>query len=99
MILTWDPSSSGFWLVDDYFPDLLAIDRAIFPTLAEISRVLGSLDVIPLPIPHDCCDGFLGAYWRRPRAYLDPQVRGAISTFAKVPDVESRLSTPAPRPG
>jgi hypothetical protein len=36
-------------------------------------------------IPHDCVDGFLGAYWRRPHAYLDAGVRGAISTFAKLP--------------
>jgi len=92
VIMTWDPSSAGFWLVDDYFPDLLAIDRPIFPTLDELSRALGPLEVLPLPIPHDCRDGFLGAYWRRPSAYLDPQVRGAISTFAKLADVESRLA-------
>jgi len=49
--------------------------------------------VYPLPIPHDCVDGFLGAYWRRPHAYLDAGVRSAISTFAKVPprEVESGL--------
>ena len=28
-----------------------------------------------MPIPHDCRDGFLMAYWRRPEAYLDPVVR------------------------
>ena len=35
-----------------------------------------------MPIPHDCVDGFLHAYWRRPHAYLDPQVRAGISVFA-----------------
>ena len=35
-----------------------------------------------VPIPHDCRDGFLHAYWRRPHAYLDPQVRAGISVFA-----------------
>ena len=35
-----------------------------------------------MPIPHDCTDGFLGAYWRRPEAYLDPVVRASISVFA-----------------
>jgi len=38
-----------------------------------------------LPIPHDCVDGFLGAFWRRPHAYLDPAVRAAISSFAQIP--------------
>jgi hypothetical protein len=37
-------------------------------------------------------DGFLGAYWRRPHAYLDPAVRGAISTFSKIGDVEAGLA-------
>src|SRR5881296_239539 len=44
-----------------------------------------------LPIPHDCSDGFLGAYWRRPRAYLDAGVRSAISTFTKLRDSEPGL--------
>jgi SAM-dependent methyltransferase len=86
VVVTWDPSSSGFWLVDDYFPDLVEIDRRIFPTLEDFGRALGRVEVQPLPIPYDCSDGFLGAYWRRPHAYLDAGVRGAISTFAKLHD-------------
>ena len=46
----------------------------------------------PLPIPHDCEDGFLGAYWRRPHAYLDAGVRGAISGFARIGDVGPALA-------
>ncbi len=91
-ILTWDPTSTGFWLVDDYFPELVAIDRRIFPTLEELRAPLGDVEVRPLPIPHDCADGFLGAYWRRPAAYLDPDVRRAISTFAKLGDPTAGLS-------
>jgi SAM-dependent methyltransferase len=87
VVVTWDPSSFGFWLTDDYFPDLIEIDRRIFPTVADFEDVLGRVEVQPLLIPYDCVDGFLGAYWRRPRAYLDAGVRGAISTFAKLHDV------------
>ena len=36
-----------------------------------------------VPIPHDCQDGFYGAHWRRPQAYLDPVVRAGISALAK----------------
>ena len=36
-------------------------------------------------------DGFLGAYWRRPRGYLRPSVRRAISTFARVGGVEAGI--------
>ena len=71
VILTWEPDAARFWLVEDYFPELVAIDRAIFPTRDELERSLGPVELRPLPIPHDCVDGFLGAYWRRPHAYLD----------------------------
>jgi SAM-dependent methyltransferase len=91
VILTWDPESTGFWLVDEYFPELAALDRPIFPTMDELRRILGPIEVRPVPVPHDCADGFLGAYWRRPRAYLDAGVRGAISTFGKLTTLEAPL--------
>jgi SAM-dependent methyltransferase len=91
VILTWDPATSGFWLVEDYFPAIAEIDRQILPPIEELRQTLGDIEVRPLLVPHDCTDGFLGAYWRRPYAYLDPGVRGAISTFAKICDVESGL--------
>jgi hypothetical protein len=42
-------------------------------------------------------DGFCGAYWRRPTAYLDPTVRRSISSVAMlatslVDDAVARLS-------
>ncbi|HWB30421.1 MAG TPA: class I SAM-dependent methyltransferase [Vicinamibacterales bacterium] len=88
ILLTWDPSAAGFWLVEDYFPDILSLDRQIFPSLDAIARELGPLAVSSIPIPGDCIDGFLGAYWKRPHAYLDASVRGAISSFSRVPNVE-----------
>jgi SAM-dependent methyltransferase len=84
VILTWMPGGDRFWLVEDYFPELLAIDRAIFPSVADFAAVLGEVEVRTVPVPHDCRDGFLGAYWRRPQAYLDDGVRLAISTFSKI---------------
>jgi SAM-dependent methyltransferase len=91
VIVTWDPASSGFWLVDDYFPEIAEIDRQICPTLEEFRDALGSVDIRHLLVPHDCSDGFLGAYWRRPHEYLDPGVRSAISTFSKIHNVEFGL--------
>ena len=58
----------------DYLPGfarLVPPGYALEQTLAE----LGGGWIEPVPIPHDCRDGFLHAYWRRPRAYLDPRVR------------------------
>jgi SAM-dependent methyltransferase len=91
VLFTWDPSAAGFWLVRDYFPELLDVDRRIFPSMEALSAELGRVRVIPVPIPHDCTDGFLGAYWRRPHMYLKPSVRRAISTFSKVGAVATGL--------
>ncbi len=66
VVLTWDPSAEGFWLVEDYFPEILRIDRQIFPGLEALREELGHIRVEPVAIPHDCTDGFLGAYLRRP---------------------------------
>ncbi len=91
VILTWDAAHPGFWLLRDYFPDLLEHDRHIFPTLAEFEAVLGRVSVSAVPVPHDCADGFLGAYWRRPEAYLKEEVRAGISTFGRIRDVGPRV--------
>jgi SAM-dependent methyltransferase len=90
-ILTWDPSSSGFWLVNDYLPEILETDRRIFPSITSLASELGRGRVTDVPIPHDCRDGFLGAYWRRPQEYLNADVRQAISTFSKVTDAKTGL--------
>ena len=44
-----------------------------------------------VPVPWDCADGFFEAYWRRPEAYLDDNVRRGISVWDAVgPHAEQR---------
>lgn len=83
VVLTWDPGvfAREFWLVRDYLPEIGRKESGI-ATLASVSAGLGSADVRPLAVPVDCIDGFLGAFWRRPHAYLDPTVRAAMSGLA-----------------
>ncbi|MEW6582788.1 MAG: methyltransferase domain-containing protein, partial [Actinomycetota bacterium] len=81
-VVTWDPSTAGsFWLVRDYLPSVAAFDAARYPRVDDVAAWLGGASVTPLPIPHDCRDGFLGAYWRRPEAYLDPRARAGTSAL------------------
>ncbi len=84
VILTWDPGHPGFWLVQDYFPEIVEMDLLTMPAIAQMESVLGPVEVRPVPVPADCTDGFLGGYWRRPERYLDDGARGAISAFAKL---------------
>jgi SAM-dependent methyltransferase len=91
VLLTWDPEHPGFWLTQDYFPDIRALDSIAFPPLSELTRYLGGGRSEVLRVPHGCRDGFLGAYWGRPASYLDPAVRAGMSTFSRIEDVEPRL--------
>jgi SAM-dependent methyltransferase len=79
VLLAFDPSCRP-WLTD-YLPELAVLDDARMPTLSELEQWLGPLQVTPVPIPHDCTDGFLYAYWKRPFAYLDPRLRTGSSSF------------------
>ena len=90
-LLTWDPESAGFWLVQDYFPEIIATDRTIFPLMEDIRSIVGSISVLPVPIPADCVDGFFGAYWQRPAEYLKESVRSGMSSFARMQDVAARV--------
>jgi SAM-dependent methyltransferase len=83
VIFTYDHSyAERFWLLRDYLPKLARLDCARFPAIDEQRVATGDdVEIEPVPIPHDCADSFLAAYWRRPRAYLDRQVRLGISTF------------------
>jgi SAM-dependent methyltransferase len=92
VLFTWDPQSAGFWLMQEYLPETLVLDRRIFPSVDDVAAILGNLDVRPVPIPSDCVDGFLGAYWRRPTAYLDPNVRGGMSSFSLIPGAVASLA-------
>jgi len=47
---------------------------------------------VSVPVPHDCTDGFLYAYWRRPAAYLDPRIRSGISSFWAIKNVDKGLN-------
>lgn len=83
VLFTWDPEfRADFWLTRDYLPEILERDRPRFPTMGQLERMLGKVEVQPVPIPHDCQDGFTGAYWRRPAAYLDPVVQTTNSSMA-----------------
>ena len=87
VLLTWDPSNEGFWLMRDYFPAFLEADRKRLPPVERLLSFLEDGHVMTVPIPHDCADGFLGAYWRRPWAYLNADIRRGISSFANCQDL------------
>ncbi|NOX52787.1 MAG: class I SAM-dependent methyltransferase [Gammaproteobacteria bacterium] len=89
--ITWDPESDPFWLTRDYFPEIYELDKRIFPKLDELSEHFDEVGMRPLPIPSDCIDGFLAAFWKKPEAYLSHDVRQSISPFSKINNLADGL--------
>lgn len=89
VLLTFDPSHRP-WLTD-YLPELAALDEAQMPAMADYERWLGAARITPVLMPHDCSDGFLYAYWRRPAAYLDTHIRSGSSSFWAIGNAEAGL--------
>jgi SAM-dependent methyltransferase len=85
VLFTWDPEfEADYWLTRDYFPAILELDRPRFPTLRGLEAMLHRIDVQTVPISADCQDGFIGAFWKRPEAFLDPEVVRANSAMAQL---------------
>jgi SAM-dependent methyltransferase len=83
-----DPQRRPPWWLGEYFPATARLEAARETRLADVAGVLGPLEVIPVPIPGDCTDGFNGAYWRRPRDILDPAVWRPMSALSQIPDAD-----------
>jgi SAM-dependent methyltransferase len=84
VLFTWEPRTAlDSWVVRDYFPGFARFSPPGYALERTLER-LGGGRIEPVPIPHDCGDGFFHAYWRRPEAYLDPRVRSGISVFARL---------------
>jgi SAM-dependent methyltransferase len=93
VILSYDAVvEEGFWLVEDYFPEIAKLDRSGRGyTSQEIAGVLEVQRVDSVLVPADCVDGFMACYWQRPEAYTDPVVQAGISGIARLdPDVRTR---------
>jgi SAM-dependent methyltransferase len=93
VVFTFDASDTGwrrrFWLTRDYLPEFADL-LAGRPSLAEQARAIGTRTE-PVLIPWDCADGLFEAYWRRPEAYLNENVRRGVSVWARVgPEAEQR---------
>jgi SAM-dependent methyltransferase len=92
VVFTFDTSDpSQFWLTRDYLPEFANLRGArVLASLSELARDLGAR-IEPVLVPWDCADGFFEAFWRRPEAYLDDDVRRGISTWGAFgPVVEER---------
>ncbi|MFD9894791.1 class I SAM-dependent methyltransferase [Amycolatopsis sp. NPDC059027] len=86
-VLTCDPLLlRRFWLAD-YAPEVIGTEARRYPPVEDIADGLGGdTQVIGVPVPIDCTDGFNEAYYARPERLLDPDARLSCSAWSFVDD-------------
>jgi SAM-dependent methyltransferase len=83
VVLAYDTRRhTDYWFVREYVPEIGDLERGR-PSAVDIAHELGADTVTNLLVPWDFTDGVFPAYWRRPAAYLDPNVRRSCSALAQ----------------
>ena len=68
-----------------YAAEMIAVEESRYPSLDRIAAGLGgNVDIVSIPIPLHCTDGFSEAYYGRPELLLDPGARKANSAWSFV---------------
>ncbi len=93
LIMTFDPKAlDNFWNAY-YFPELIEVEKARYPTMDFITEALGvECTIQSVPIPFDCADGFQEAFYGRPEAFLEKEIRLSQSAWGFLPEgMEDKL--------
>lgn len=85
VVFTFDLAALPEWQ-KEHLAAGLEIERPRFPSLERVAAALGGrVRVEAIPTPGDCRDGFFEAFWNRPEALLEPEVRASQSMWAVLP--------------
>jgi len=92
VVFTFELAALPAWQ-QEFLREGLVIERPRFPAIDAVARWLGgSTRIERIPTPADCMDGFFEAFWNRPEALLDPQIRASQSMWTLLePGVEERI--------
>ncbi len=92
VILTFDGDAMDIFWLTHYAPELIASERRRFPSMETLTAGLGGATVHDIPIPNDCVDGFMEAFYAKPEAFLEPSVRASQSSWTFLAEgVETRI--------
>jgi SAM-dependent methyltransferase len=92
VVLTFDLDHLPPWQLD-YLAEGLEVERPCFGSIDDVAAALGGRTRIEtISTPADCRDGFFEAFWNRPEALLDPEVRASQSMWELLDEaVEERI--------
>ena len=73
------------WLLKEYMPEVVEMDRRALPSLARLSSWLGGKShTAVVPVARDTPDWTLMSFWAHPERVLDASARAATSGFAQL---------------
>lgn len=85
VVMTFDPEAFAVYWNSDYFPEMVEAEIKRFPKIeAIVDHFGGKCEVVDIPVPFDCTDGFREAFYGRPEMFLNPDVRKAQSAWALI---------------
>ncbi len=91
VVLTFDGDAMDRYWLAHYAPELIAVERRRFPTLERISNGLGgATEILGVPVPIDCVDGFAEAFYARPESFLDATVRRSQSAWSFISEEDQQ---------
>jgi SAM-dependent methyltransferase len=92
VVFTFDLEALPAWQ-QEHLREGLVIERPRFPAVEDVAAWMGGRTRIErVPTPADCRDGFFEAYWNRPEALLEPQIRASQSMWSLLaPGVEELI--------
>ncbi len=92
VVFTFELEALPAWQ-KDFLREGLELELPRFPKVDAVAAALGGRTRVErIPTPADCQDGFFEAFWNRPEALLEDDVRASQSMWALLPAaVEDRI--------
>ena len=88
VIMTGDPNELDLFWLHEYAPEVIETEARRYPSIGSIAAILGNqCNVVSVPIPLDCKDGFNEAYYGRPECLLDEGARLSCSAWSFVDSI------------
>jgi SAM-dependent methyltransferase len=92
VVMSADPNALDSLWIPAYSPEFHEVERRRYPSVERVAAALGGeVETRVVAIPRDCTDGFADAFYGRPEAILDPEVRRAQSAWSFVSEDDQDL--------